>query len=553
MNIKDHAYQGNPVAYKVIVAGIDVSALDIVASISEVSLVLDYPLLHAYRPGDCQVILNDPTGDFAKDNPNNFFVRNNRPQDGFQVDVEVHAGYIVENAPVLELLLKGRITKVSQEGDEGTTTIIASDKFDDLFSEDVEDFGVDRHFKLSLGPADNVHGTYPIPDFALPASKGSVEVEKNAGEHYTEVEELSETGSYERENYVVDNEGVKSEYVEFPDAASGYPRFNGKTAYRDRDVRRAVLDILEHIDFTEHSIDFPKIQRPLHLSRDERIGYRALGNPNENAPATEDLYWKGFPTGMIHDDGVFYIVYNSPSDVVGVERNPSLLLKYEVATDDWTVLYRRSARGASIGARGLQGTEFIDIAKEGTKIAILCTDSALELNPVGADAVPDQVVRPIPGSYDCTELVPGTETSDNRTYILVFDEADGSVQTLVPQNADAKLQLGYHYILGATPEVNIDGLARSEAVNRVLPDNHRTFTIHNGMLYYVYGKSNAQKHYGVARVPIGGGTVSELFQIESDGVSHMGCNFIIEGNTLYFIGTNRESVSSEIFVVSRRI
>ena len=547
-NIKSLAYQGHPIAFQVLIAEEDVT--DMVAEIEEISLALDYPQLNSYRPGDGTIILNDPDGYFSKENASNFFIHNDLPQSGNGVAVSILAGYVVDGAKIMETILDGKITKVSQDAGPATTTLVVSDQMDDLFSKEIEDFGIERHFRLELSNATDIHGNYPMPDFALPASKGSIAVEKNGLETYNEVEELSETGSYDRDNYVVDEEGVKSEYVEFVDATDGYPRFRGKTAYRNKDVESAVLELLDHIEITEREVVFPKIQRPLHLSKDERIGYRVLGTPGTSEPPQEELFWKGYPTDIIFDDGAFYIAYNSPPDVREVgRRNPSMLLKYVIEDDERSIIYSRNSTADPPRGEAF-GTEFWGIAKEGDKIAILCTDSLLNLNPVGADAVPDELIRPVAGSYDASEYDVGTNIPANRCYILLFDESDSSVMNLVPQTADAKPQIASHYIFGSTPDQEVGGRFYRQSVYRVRPDTHKSFVIRNGNLYYPYVESTDNKHYGVARVAITGGAPQKLWRAESDGVSHMGFGFVLENNTIYILSTHKDGGSSQVLVAS---
>ena len=435
MNLKQHAYQGHPVAFKVVIAEQDVTHL--VADINEISVSLDYPQLNAYRPGDTEILLNDPDGDFSPDNASNFFVRANRPQSGFQVSIAIQTGYVVDGSEIMETLFTGKIKKLTLNGDAGTTTIVATDNFDTLFETPVDDFGIDRHFKLVLGEPDDAHGNYPIASFALPVSDASVTVKKSASANYRKVEKLSDTGVYDRENYVVDAGGVVSEYRSLPDPASGYPQFVGKTAFRDRDVRAVMDATLTKIGITDRQILIPEVVRDAHLSRDERIGYRVLGVASHGEPATEVLYYKGFPTDVVFDAGAFYILFNAPAVTSEQTRQDSMVLKYVQATDTWSVLYRRQ-------------TEMWGLAKSGNTLAFLCTDSELTTLDASDFIVPDQKTKPVDGSYDCTHPA-------NKSYIVVFNEDSEAASVVVQKTDEFKAQIGYYFITGETQERLVDG------------------------------------------------------------------------------------------------
>ena len=116
--------------------------------VEEISFALDYPSLNLYRPGDCTIVLFDPDGEFSTNNSNNFFVKQGHPVTGDDVEIEIHAGYLVDGVSITNLLFKGVISKVTQQGSAGTTTIIASDAMEKLFSQEIKDFGIERHFRL---------------------------------------------------------------------------------------------------------------------------------------------------------------------------------------------------------------------------------------------------------------------------------------------------------------------------------------------------------------------------------------------------------------------
>ena len=525
-----HAYQGHPTAQHVLIAGETLDYLpEEVLRVEEVSFALDYPSLNLYRPGDCTVVLFDPDGQFSTNNSNNFFVQHGHPVTGDGVEIEIHTGFLVDGQPITNLLFKGTISKVTQGGREGTTAIVASDAMETLFSKEINDFGIERHFRIEQGRSTDIHGNYEVNDMALPISEGSVTVKKSAAEDFNKVEALSQSGVYDDENYVVGNSGVLSEYLQFPVANSQYPQFIGKTAYRDKAVKNIVDDILEEIGITDTDIDIPEVTLSEgNLFRTERIGFSVLGVSAHGEAPDALLGWKGYPTDAIHVSGVDYEVYNSPPVESGQTRLDSIVLKHVRATDTWSVVYRNS------------DAEIWAIAKQGDFICLLCTDSVLEPVAENDFRVPDQPLKPVLGSYDCTE-------TPNKSYILRITESTGAAHTLIAKNTILSAQVGYYYIFGATHYERVGPGYQLEQVNNIVPDTHRAFQIHNSHLYYFYAKNNAEKHHGVAKCALTGAPEA-LNEVASDGISHLGGNFIIDGSNVLYLGTERKGIESEIFV-----
>ena len=524
-----HAYQGHPIEQQVLIAGETLDYLpEEVLRVEEISFALDYPSLNLYRPGDCTIVLYDPDGEFSTNNSNNFFVQHGHPVTGDNVEIEIHTGYLVDGVSITNLLFKGVISEVTQQGDAGTTTIVASDAMEKLFSQEIKDFGIERHFRLEQGTSRDIHGNYEVNDIALPISKDSVTVKKNASEDFNQVEALSQSGVYDRENYVVGDKGVLSEYLQFPVANSQYPQFVGKTAYRDKDVKNIVDDILDEVGITDTDIEIPEVTLTAgNLFRTERIGFSVLGVATHGEAPDALLGWKGYPTDAIHENGVDYIVYNSPPVESGRTRLDSMVLKYVRATDTWSVIYRRQA-------------EIWAIAKEGDFICLLCTDSVLAPVVPSDYFVPDETLKPFVGSYDCTE-------NPNRTFIVRLNERSTVANVLVGKDSAFKAQVGYYYIFGATHYEKVGEGYQLQTLNNILPDTHRTFQIHNSHLYYFYAKNDDDKTHGVARCALTG-LPTALNEVASDGISHLGGNFIVDGNDVFYLGTERKGLQSEIFV-----
>lgn len=529
-DLSQYAYQGYDPVFSVIIGETDVT--ERVYDVGEISLPLDYPELNEWEPGECQFALIDPDGEFSTDNENNFFVQRGLEQSGNLVDVQVLYGFDVDGTKHTNPIFIGKITKITQDADEGLTLIVANDGTTELFSKDVSDFGINRNFKIELKDNQGVHGVYPISDFVLPISDGSVDVKKNATESFNQVEQIADTGIFKPENYVVGDKEILSEYLSFPDTGVGFPQLKAKSAYHDRDVSHIIADLLEHIEVDESDVEFPEIERDLNIARNERIGYQILGNPDYNEPKDEIATWKGYPTDIIVEGENYYILYNAPPSTNLLSKPDSMLLKYVKSDDTWHVLYRRK-------------TEMWKIAKSGTKIAILCTDSLLEPTAENDYFLPDIPLKPVAGSYDCTE------TASNKSYIQMYDEVANTAFTLIGKNANLKAQLGQYYIFGATPYQRVGEGYRVQRANDVVPDSVRNMEIYNNHLYYFYGMSVEKKYHGVAKVSINAGsTPQQMFRIESDGRNHLGGNLIVDSGKVFYLGTARTGAESQLFLVS---
>lgn len=530
-DLAPYAYSKYPVYLKVTLGAIDVTRY--VAGVSGLSKSLDYPNLTEYRQGEGTVTFHDPDGYFSDKNPNNFYAANSLPTDGAGVDVRIDTGYIVDGTVISETLFVGKITKIGQDAQEGLTDILVSDQLNVIFSQDVEDIGVERNFQLSLSEQrSGIHAEYEIPAFLAPIADGSVTVKKDINTELTEVDNLNAVGAFDSDRYKVDDNAIVVEGDAITGAATGYPQITMKSAFRNAEIEDLIASVLTALGITNTSIYLPDSDAAADFSSDGRIGNDLV---NTTATGSASLAgWYRFVTDMVVESDAYYILWSTPRDE---DTQPSYLLKYDRTAKTTSILYRTTAPSPTF-----EGTELWKLAKDGDNIAILAADSQFQ-NAIGS--VPDLVTRtPVPKSYDASR-------SDSQTYLLLFDLTSDTATTLVAKTATLAPQLAHYYIMGETQPVTTGEGFRRSGMFSMFPDTRRRLEWHSDELYYVYfNKTNDR--YGVAKVNISG-TATSVFEINSDGSNYAGIHFIKKGSKLWVLNTRKDGGSSKVTVFDEDI
>ena len=531
--LKDFAYQTHtPLDFQVLMDGVDIS--EQVADIPSIQRAVDSVRFSEYRVGEVVLLVNDPTGQYSPFNASNFFVGRSKAQNGLGVSVEVKAGY---ESP-LTTFFEGVITKTSQVvGYEGgrevlRSEIIAGDAFENLFTQDLQDFGLEKQFALVADADKGVNGRYELPHQVLPVSDGSTAFKKSVTETLTEVETLQRLGggaSPNGERYAVVGDAIETAGGDVTGAATGYPQVKLKAPYRYATPENIIKSILTHTGITNYEIVIPKKTTSAHFSARGRLAYDLIGTAVFGTGNTLD--WQGFITDGLYENGKYYFLYSS---FRGWGRNLSMLFEVDAVTEVSTLLWKAPAVASP------RRTEAWKMAKNGNKMAMLVTDASVR------KPYPDElsdITVPASGSYNAAE-------SGNSVYIIERDltlaATDTTVVTLVPKTAALKAQLAHYYILGSTypdargPDI-LAGVPLRKTVN-VLPDSRRKLIYRNNELYYGFVSGT---HVGVAKVATGGGTPIVVEQIDRDGQGNeMGLHFDVLGNVLFCAATAKASGSS---------
>ena len=169
-DLKSVSHMGHSLQYLILISDIDFA--DDVIDISDISTSLDFPRLNVYRVGEVTITITDPDGRFAINRADNFFVQNSEPQDGVGVDVEVKAGYL----DAIKTIFKGKILKISQDSPLATTEITVLNSIHQAYRQEITDFGESKRFRITPNAEERLNGLYPLPEWLLPLSKGSVNV-----------------------------------------------------------------------------------------------------------------------------------------------------------------------------------------------------------------------------------------------------------------------------------------------------------------------------------------------------------------------------------------
>ena len=232
----------------------------------------DYPYATETQPSTVQIQLTNTEGDFAKENTNNFFVRNSQNADGFKCPLKVQAD--------TKILFEGKITKVFQRPDTALVSIDASDVIETLRTEHLTDFGLAKAWKLIQDTeASAINGVYPLTLGITPISEGSATVSKALNQTLTIVPDIKDVGVLDADNVEITDDALLSEGGPINAAAgSAYPQISAKTPYRYAPVNQLVTALLDALNIAtgNRHLEFPPIQTDLHLESLGRPGYETV-------------------------------------------------------------------------------------------------------------------------------------------------------------------------------------------------------------------------------------------------------------------------------------
>ena len=471
---KQYSYQGHPVTVVVKIHNRDVT--DAIAAVADIVRGIDYPNLTAFRVGEASFTLRDVHGDFSPNNPSNFFTQNGGHRTGYNSPVEIAAGFIVDGVIHTETIFKGNIIRLVQDAKGATVKVVCTDNFGDMRTNAITDFGVPRHFMLTEDRSQSAeNGVYPIMDAVMPASEGSVSLATRTGETIKPVQKLATEGTLSPRNFVIDEQGVKTEGGRIVNRQVGYPQLRMKSPYRYRHIEDVIADVLADAGITQSEISIPERDANSHFSSNGRVNYDLIGNIGSSNPVT----WNGYVTDYLHDANAdtFYFLYN------GGRNNPngiSQIITYAVATRTWSQLHKFTA-----------GTEVWKCTKTGNDFYVVASTG---------------------GSYDAD--VDGCKT---RIIKVAFTGTPptGTETVFVADAVRLQPQLATYY--HGVGSVFMKPDARRQIVYRA-----------NDGLYYVYCDNQNDK-FGIAKATQGSQT--SVIEINQDGYgNHAGLAFTINAS-----------------------
>lgn len=467
--MKQYSHQGYPIALSVKIHEQDVT--NDLALVDDITSGIDYPNLTEFRVGECSFTLRDLHGDFAPNNPSNFFTQHGGQRTGRNSPIEIEAGFIVDGTRHTETIYKGTILRLVQDAKAATVKAVCSDNFGDMRKKTIADFGVSRHFRL-LEDTDQTDGNgfYPILSAIMPAAEGSVSVSAHVGDALNPVQKLQTEGALNPRNFIMDVQGVRTEGGLIVNPQVGYPQIRMKSPYRYRHVKDVIADILTHAGITDSSVEIPAQEVDPHFSSNGRVNYDLLGTIGSSNPIT----WQGYVTDFLYDadNEKWYFLYNKHRE------NPngfSQVIVYDVATRTETKLHGFSS-----------ATEVWKFTKSGNNLFILATTG---------------------GNYDANEM-----SSENQ--IIQLDISGTPTETVfVPHTNSLRCPQLSHYYHGV-------GIF-------MLPDSRRKIIYReNDGLYYVY-VDRANNNFGIAKATAQNTTEAVITINQDNYGNHAGITFDI--------------------------
>ena len=484
-------------AVQILLATIDITDLYSINAVSVSERGTNFPFATDTQPTTAHIRLTETEGDFAKQKPQNFFIRNSQNDDGIHCPVEIRDDG--------DVLFKGRITKCSALPGSAYVNISASDVIEEMRTENITDFGLEKEWKLIEDvniSAENA--VYPLTLGVTPVSEDSATVRKALNQNLTIVPELQASGVLNPDNVQITDEAVISEGGKIQAAAgSAYPQMTAKTPYRYARPETVINAILDKLGIAtgpgERSIELPPATADTHIETLGRIGYDTVVGEEGSS---NHLSWYGYVTDILQDGDETYFAYSPPYKTNALYR--PRIIKYNEKTDTRKVFKPLTTAGSEIWS----------LAKIGNNLICLATHG---------------------GKYDAKD-------SDSNAQLIYFDETVDpiSVGTLVARTATLKPQIACFYATGSE-------YAFTDAYN-MLPDTRRRLIVDGTTLYYPYCKTNGE--FGIASVAIGG-TPTALIPAKDDGYNHAGFAADRDGNETFFGTTFLDATQSTLKVVKK--
>ena len=489
--MKQYAYQGHPVAVTIKIHDQDVTDG---ATLDDIQQSLDYPNLTEFRVGEASFLLKDIHGDYSPNNLSNFFTRNGGRRTGYHSPVKIEVGFIVDGTRHTETIFQGNIIRLVQDAKAATVKVVCSDNFGDMRTKGIADFGISRHFRI-LEDLEQTgeNGFYPIMDAIMPASHGSVTLKTKVTDPQIEpAQKIATEGTLNPQNFVIDDNGVRTEGGMITGAQNGYPQIRMKSPYRYRHIQDVIADILTHAGITDSDIEIPEQTVKAHFSSNGRVNYDLIGNIGSSNPVT----WNGYVTDFLYDTAnkKWYFLYNKH------RSNPngfSQVIVYDEATRTYTKLHGFSA-----------ATEVWKFTKAGNNLYILATTG---------------------GNYDANE-------SSSENQIISLDITTGTETVFVAHTNALRPQLATNY----------------HGVGSIFmkPDSRRQIIYHGNALYYAYA-DNSQ--FGVAKATAANTTEKVVYLNQDTHGNHAGIAFDIKNDTLIGGTTFISSTKSQILIFKKAL
>ena len=469
-----------------------------VESISNIYSGADFPYFGEFPLGDFSFTMIDIDGDFSPFNGNNFFISNGGTQQGIGSEVELN---VIHNGEQI-LLFSGQIFNIRPGPGDATVAFECADASDPISRDNVENFGIDRRFKLAeetesqreraleqRQPRENE--VYPLLPALLPRSKGSATLYALSLEDtHEEVESLRRSGNLDYQRFVVTDNAVQTEGGRVPVTTqiATFPQIAYKSVHKNTHLMKLVEDLLTHYDISDRDIEIPTPTLDEHFSTNGRPD-ATLGIEQFDLTASYRTFITDF-TYNAADTSYYFLMSINLND--GLNR--SELVKYDITTYTWERVYR-----FAVGQKPWR------LAIDGNFVYFFLSEDTVSPSLDPFNNLPQNVISRL--------------TLSTSAYTVLANNASN----LIPY-------MYRYYHLGNNPR---DVLYRG-----LLPDSRASFLVHSSNLYYPYIVAPAE--IGVAT-----GT-TKVFTTMSDGHENFaGISFAPRANTMWIAVTHRNGNNSQ--------
>ena len=470
--------------FRLLIEGIDVT--EDVLVFGSVRHSLDVIRPNQFVSDDASFTLSSDRGKYDGRVAGNFWDTHNLNKNGYLSKIEFWVDIFDTDSRQSKLLFEGLILRVQSSLNNISVVLTCIDRTYLLKNTSVAATGLEKYSALSP-VRETYQGEYKPDASILPiviedatVVSGTTAVptrtSPNASEGLTQTQEayLTANGVFSSGGYLPEN-----------------PLLKFKTPYKRRDLAYLIRSISEVGGFFNPKIDIkpPEPAEHPHLT--------SRGNVAFNVEKT-----KGLRTVVdwIHDaaNDIFYQLLGHPSGYI-----QDWLVSYDPATDT----YKHIKTFAS-------GIQVVQLTSQDFENFFILATTALER---------DWTEFPTPPNNDESVFDrwdSSRETEDTR--ILKFVKSTGDVTTFVDVDDARPAQVGLFYMAGFENERHI------RLREGIFCESRSTFKIHGNYLYYRFANWNT---FGVARVPVTGGTTAPMLTADrNENFNYLNFDFDIAPN-----------------------
>ena len=455
--------------YRVLIAGIDVT--EDLLEVSSVHHSLDVINPNEFVSDDASFILSSDRGKYDGRVSGNFWEQSGLNPNGYLSEVEVWVDILDGGSVQSKLLFSGVIIEVQSSINGVSAVVNCVDRTYAIKQMPVGAVGLAKYSALHR-VRETYEGVYAPDASLLPILQSSASVVSGSDavpvETYPNTPEAVTGGlaCFVKGDTVLTRGGF------LPDD----PVLKFKTPYQKRDIAVLMREVSEASGFfnTKVAINRATPAAEKHIYSRGNVAF----NVEQTKPTRTVVDW-------VHAraSDIFYLLLSHPSAHV-----QDLLVSYSPVSDSYETLKTFDF--------GIQVSQLVTTDYD-TFYVIATTASGF-----------DRVESPEPANHDASvfdNFDSSRETSATR--ILRYVVSPDRVTDFVAAGGAYPVQVGLHYMGG------FENARHIRLREGVFSEGRGTFRIHSGMLYYRFATWNT---FGVARVPVGGGSPVAIVSADRD-------------------------------------